>query len=182
MRIYFPLQSLTMVTERSTFPRPSKPYDKAPTPVCPEAILIPLSSPPSQIPPRLPARPALPPPPPGWISTSHVIPAAYPRRWRGTTGNLNRESHPFQSKPATGKESKEDREARAIEETKVCLKQRYASAEESASSQENGEEPLLWMAAERWRRDPGHAQAGEGLTLVFKHANGFTKEVCHVPQ
>ena len=81
---------------------------------------------------------------------------------------MNRESRPFQTRPPKEKETAEERRARALEESEVSLRIRYAAAEEE------GRPAGLWMAGERWRRVGGEE---EGLTLVFTHANGFTKEV-----
>jgi len=91
---------------------------------------------------------------------------------------LSRESHPFRSQPPNPRESKEEREERALEETRRSFLKRYAAEEEEEEDgrRDEGEQPGLWMAGERWRRDDVGKQE-DGLTLVMAHANGFTKEV-----
>jgi hypothetical protein len=46
-------------------------------------------------------------------------------------------------------------------------------------------QPALWIAAERWARarqgDKDGKRAGQGVSLVLTHANGFTKEVNLTP-
>lgn len=172
MQIRSILLHAKMVSKPASYPRPSTPV-KVPDPVSPRETLLPLSRPPSQTPPHLPPRPALPPPPPGWTSTSHVVPAAYPRQFGASTGKLARESHPFRDTSATSSagETSEGRRKRAAEETRLSLTARFDAGERVGENRED--QPGLWMAVERWRREGG----GEGLTLVLTHANGFTKEV-----
>ena len=180
MRVLSPFNVAKMAMKRTTYPRPSIPV-AVPDLRPPRTVYLPLSRRPPQTPPRLPSRPPLPPPPTGWTSTSHVIPAAHPRIWAGTTGKLTRESHPFRTRPAPEKESSEERKVRAIKEAESCLTGRY----DADKGVKVGDEPGLWMAGERWKRDAPGTEGegegeGEGLTLVFTHANGFTKEVCHL--
>ena len=154
-----------MAFKRTTYTRPSTPYQTPPSclPLVPYKSL---SHPPPQTPVQLPIRPALPPPPPGWITTSHVF----------STGSLTRDSRPFAMQgEGTGRD---DRNARAVAEARQLVFPRW-DAEEMALPTIADDQTVqkgLWMAAERWRRQGARDREG-GLTLVIMHGSAFTKEV-----
>lgn len=162
------------VGKNPSYARPPQPSSVVP--VVPPPPYIPYTSPPTSSlpPPRLPDRPPIADVPAGWTRTSHIVPAAYPRRFNDSFGSLRRESKPFQLEPPKQGETKEERLARNEGEARECLRQRFDARgfENGAAGKGEG----LFMAGERWRRD-GASEGVEGVTLVVTHANGFHKEV-----
>ncbi|KAI9632069.1 Alpha/beta hydrolase family-domain-containing protein [Dioszegia hungarica] len=164
------------VGKNPSYARPPQPSSVVP--VVPPPPYIPYTSPPTSSlpPPRLPDRPPIADVPAGWTRTSHIVPAAYPRRFNDSFGSLRRESKPFQLEPPKQGETKEERLARNEGEARECLRQRFDARgfENGAAGKGEG----LFMAGERWRRD-GASEGVEGVTLVVTHANGFHKESWH---
>jgi hypothetical protein len=146
---------------------------QCPTPVVPKpAIARPLRPPPaSKCPNTLPTR-APTPSPQGFKSSRHIIPAAFPRTYRESTGTLKRGSHPFTKSPREQGESKEERGKRNLGEARECIMARF-NATPTKEDEQTGSG--LWIAGERWIREGGRQEGG--LTLVLSAANGFTKEV-----
>jgi hypothetical protein len=159
-------------SKHSSFPRPAR-LSAWPQPISRPIPTLSLGRPPASTPPSLPPRPAVAPLPRGWSRTDHIIPAAYPRTFHASTGNLRRESHPFRFEHAEGGATREERAQRAKAETIAALTKRYDASEVGC---DDTDQKGLWLAGERWARDiPG--DKGDGVTLVVTHANGFMKEV-----
>jgi len=170
------IRVMKMFTNPST-PRPSRP-SRYTSPVTPPIPFAPLLKPP--LPgtvPRLPRRPAAPPhlrAPSGITTRDFVIPAAHPRRYRGSYGNLQRLSDPFRSQLIASAESREDRRRYASQGTRIAIEARANAVELSLEEVHKGDLPGMWMAAERWKFSEAQ---GDGVTIVICHANGFQKEV-----
>jgi hypothetical protein len=155
--------------KRSSYPRWSE-SSQRPSPVAPKRAIPRLLQPPStNCPNTLPTRKPIS-LPRGFISSRHISPAAYPRSFAESTGDLSRASTPFTAKPGGPGESSEARKKRNLGEAKACVRARLDA---SPSSLKGGQ---LWLAGERWVRKEGSEGKG-GLTLVVSAANGFTKEV-----
>jgi len=172
------MSTTSTALQKTSYPKWKGP-SQCPTPVVAKpAIPLPLRPPPtSKCPNTLPAR-GLTPSPQGFEVSRHIIPAAFPRTYRESTGTLERGSHPFTKTkiPREKGESKEERGKRNLGEARECVIARFNVTptevdEESASG--------LWIAGERWIREGGHEEGG--LTLVLSAANGFTKEVRPFP-
>jgi hypothetical protein len=159
---------------RSTYPRWAG-ASQRPTPFAPKRDTPPLLPPPQRrCPNHLPIREMVP-PPDGYSSSRHIIPAAYPRVFKESTGGLSRSSAPYTAHPARKGETPDERKKRNLDEAKACVRARLDA---SPSEDEGG---MLWVAGERWIRDRKEGQeGGEGLTLVVSAANGFTKEVSSI--
>jgi hypothetical protein len=156
----------------STYPKWTGPSQRPRPVVTNPAQARPLRPPPSpKCPNTLPARPPTT-YPEGFQSSRHIIPAAFPRTYRESTGNLKRGSNPFTKSPATGAENKEERNKRNLEEARECVRARF----NAQPTNEDDTQPGLWIAGERWIRENSQRD-GKGLTLVLSAANGFTKEV-----
>lgn len=163
-------------SSRLTYPPWHRP-SQAPTPVAPRFTPTPILHPPpsvAQSPRSLPGRPPLPPPPRGYRSTRHIIPAAWPRQYKEITGNLDRSSRPFTLAPIPRDETKDQRKARNLGEAKESIRQRFSATEWTEEEIRAGKPGMLYIGAEVWKRDGAD---GKGLVLVMAHANGFTKEV-----
>lgn len=139
-----------------------------------------LERPPPSRSPEMPQRPSGP-PIPGFQYTRHIIPAAYPREYPGSTGSLDRSSSPFSSVGAAN-ETREEKSRRIDEDGRRVLRdrlqaQRYAqdASGQAIKNQTLPSSPPLWLGAERWIRSDQKG-AGNGVTLVVLHANGFHKE------
>lgn len=162
------MSGMASSSDRVSYPKPTTP-SPFPYPLIAPPPYIPYrSAPPPTSLPRLPSRLSLPPLPPGWSRTTHIVPAAYPRQFAESSGTLVRESKPYQLEPPKQDETREERLARNEGEARECLRGRYDA------TRAQGDEEGLYMAAERWVRD---GSKGEGVMLVVTHANGFTKEV-----
>lgn len=147
---------------------------QCPTPVAPRSRIPPLLPPKATTCPNpLPDRPDPPSLPPGFKRSRHIVPAAYPRSFVESTGELDRGSTPFtKTAPRLG-ESSDQRKSRNLGEARECVRQRF---EATPQADDGAAEPQLWLAGECWRRtSPDQNQAG--MTLVVSAANGFTKEV-----
>jgi hypothetical protein len=92
---------------------------------------------------------------PGWTRTTHVCPAAYPRR-------------SMLPQPTS----------------KITTKQLFQRRMEDNDGRYHLVEPrgeVLWTVAERYARtNPAHGRHKKGLTLVCTHANGLHKETWDV--
>jgi len=161
---------------KTTYPKWKGP-SQYPTPVVAKpAIPLPLRPPPmSKCPNTLPARTPTP-SPQGFKVSRHIIPAAFPRTYKQSTGKLERGSHPFTKSPREQGESKEERGKRNLGEARECVIARFNATPTKAEEQAGSG---LWIAGERWIREGGRKEGG--LTLVLSAANGFTKEVCPSP-
>lgn len=102
------------------------------------------------------------------------MPAAYPRSFGQSTGDLHRYSTPYTRSPLVADESSDQRKARNMDEARECVRRRFEA--KPIEINKETDEPQLWLAGECWRRKPGTKRA-DGLTLVVSAANGFTKEV-----
>lgn len=177
-------------SSRIIYPKWTGP-SQVPNPVSPPSYPIPIYPPPIassssraalKTPPKLPRRAETPSPPPGYTSSKHVLPGAWPRQFREVTGTLDRSSKPFfrpsrsEASSTAAEETKEQRIARNLAEAKECVKQRFDATEWTAEEIAEGKPGMLWIAAERWKRDRAEDD-GKGLVLILAHANGFTKEV-----
>lgn len=167
----------TIMTSQATTLSPPTGKSKYPSPICTPIPFIPLSKPPPSPPPNLPPRPPLL-HPDSYTVTHHVVPAAYPRRWKECTGSLSRGSHPFRHRPVPlpVDESKVERRNRMVEETRTAIMTRFDATLWTEREVEKERPPGLWMAAERWVRK---GTIGEGVTLLMAHATGFNKEASH---
>jgi hypothetical protein len=188
----------TMSTMARTIACPQyKGASQRPTPVVPKTTFAALHPPPNpscpnRLPDRTPQRP-----PSGFESSRHIIPAAFPRTFTESTGNLERESKPFTAQPRKGGESAEERKEWNLNEARACVRTRFDATPQipppaeprdrnlspesevslAFSIEEGGsDQPGLWLAGERWIRTQ-NGSGEEGLTLVLSAANGFTKEV-----
>ena len=148
---------------------------QCPTPVVLEpTIALPFREPPSNVGPNLlPSRSHIA-PPPGFVSSRHIVPAAYPRTFRESTGNLHRGSNPFTAGLPVVNETAAQRKKRMLEEAKVALNMRSSA---TPTSHNDDPQPGQWIAGERWRRIDRDKKEGEGLTLVLSTGTGFAKEV-----
>lgn len=113
--------------------------------------------------------------------TQHIIPAAYPRRFREAVGGLSRCSSPFSETAGSLPigESKEERTKRTERELQFAVNQKRNArpwADANGGEQTDQAPVGLWIAADRWTRDGAQKSDQEGITLVVKHANGFSKE------
>lgn len=131
----------------------------------------------------------------GWTCETSVFPAAYPRsiasgRPATTTSTNTSAALANNAGSAPAKMSKEDL-GKAVQA--VFDKQRQARQSPPNLNGSNGPNPL-WIAVNRYTnptRAPHsasstNASSKDPVTLVFAHANGFSKEVCyftvlHVP-
>ncbi|GAA6028407.1 hypothetical protein JCM8097_007016 [Rhodosporidiobolus ruineniae] len=130
----------------------------------------PISRPLPPLPPRSPAPPVL----PGWSCDTFTLPAAFLRTYKGST---KRPGEPRRSLPQPGPDGRIDgKEAfKALVEPQVeGFKQTVTvDDEEELERQEQLLVVVNRYRPERKRRE----EDGQGLTLVFSHANGFYKEV-----
>lgn len=160
--------------KRTTYPKWTG-LSQYPSPVVPPREIPPLLPPASKsCPNHLPFRPDPPQPPTGFTSSRHIIPAAYPRSFKQSTGKLERGSRPFTLHAPDPGEGSEGRKKRNLEEARECVRQRF---EAESQTKPSAGEAQLWIAGECWTRSPGPKGPEEGLTLVVSAANGFTKEV-----
>lgn len=162
-----------------TYPKWTGPSQCSTPVVTRPAIPLSLRPPPtSKCPNTLPPRPPTP-SPRNFKSSRHIIPAAFPRTYKESLGDLERGSNPFTKTAITRGEGNEERKKRNLGEAKECVKARFnATATSGAEKDVSG----LWIAGERWiRQDTERKGEGEGLTLVLSAANGFTKEVRSFP-
>jgi len=169
------MSSITTAPVKTSYPKWKGP-SLCPAPVVAKpAIPLPLRPPPtSKCPNTLPARGPTP-SPQGFSSSRHIIPAAFPRTYRESTGTLERSSHPYTKTkiPREKGESKEERGKRNLSEARECVIARFNATPTKEDDQTGSS---LWIAGERWIREGGRKEGG--LTLVLSAANGFTKEVC----
>lgn len=162
-------RAMSTNSKRSSYPQWSGPSQR-PSPVAPKRAIPRLLQPPStNCPNTLPARKPIS-LPEGFLSSRHIIPAAFPRSFAESTGDLSRASTPFTAKPGVPGESSEARKKRNLGEAKACVRARLDASPSSLTGAQ------LWLAGERWVRKQGSESQG-GLTLVVSAANGFTKEV-----
>jgi len=168
------MSTTSTALQKTSYPKWKGP-SQCPAPVVAKpAIPLPLRPPPtSKCPNTLPARGPTP-SPQGFISSRHIIPAAFPRTYRESTGTLERSSHPFTKTktPREKGESKEERGKRNLGEARECVLARFNATPTKEGDQTGSG---LWISGERWIREGGPKEGG--LTLVLSAANGFTKEV-----
>lgn len=136
-----------------------------------------------------------------WISTTHLFPAAYPRSNQFSTTPSSRSSDKFVNVKmvASGPEAKAQRSKDLKEWANICEKNpigdSFPNVDENPkkageATRKEAERlkglglPQLWSCVERIVpvKDENLEELvdrndGEGVTLVFAHANGFHKEV-----
>lgn len=184
----------------STYTHPPPPLKTSYKPRDPQLVLHPLLPPPISSQTSIPTLPVYPSsltssqPIPGFTFSRHIFPGAYPR-------SLEREINPPESPHAvppisspfgaTTGANKKERLDNILQAAKVSLGIANKSRRRDVKDLREVEEPVTWIAANRFVRsdllenkeaplsgvDNRNAEDDEGVTLVVCHANGFNKEM-----
>ncbi|GAA6000046.1 hypothetical protein JCM10207_006028 [Rhodosporidiobolus poonsookiae] len=124
--------------------------------------------------PPLAPRPSTSPHLPGWTRDAFVVPAAFPRSYRGST---KRPGQPRAPMPPPGPSGRVDPK-KAFETLVKPQVEGFGQAVRIDKPDELEEQEQLQIVVNRYRPERPRRQGEEpGLTLVFSHANGFYKEV-----
>jgi len=134
--------------------------------------------PPSQAPPALPPRHDAT-PFPGWCVDTFTIPAAFPRSARGSTISPGAEGAAA-AEPASADRTGKDNVGEVYERLMRAQFEGTRRQVDADDAEEVGEQVPLWVSVNRYsraKREPVEADpaGGDGLTLVWAHANGFHK-------
>ncbi|GAA5981685.1 hypothetical protein JCM11641_004214 [Rhodosporidiobolus odoratus] len=129
------------------------------------------------LPPQPITRPLPPLPPsspihPGWTSQTYILPAAFPRSYKGSTRPASSPRSPFPTPPKPGQRINPNEAYQALLGPQV---EGFSYKVKLGDQTELDGQEQLAVVVNRYR--PEKKVEGKGLTLVFSHANGFYKEV-----